>query len=96
MEAIETLTTIAHYDVESNSEHAHIDSPDQLQQMQWLDLSKGNGKFKKILTVILSYLKNFYKNEHSYLTDPQTLEGIKAIMVLVGDAAKNIDSTPLF
>ncbi len=94
MEAIETLSTIANYDVESNTEHSHIDSSDQLKQIQWLDLSKGNGKFKKILTVILSYLKKFYKNEYSYLTDPETLEGIKAIMVLVGEAAKNIDNHP--
>ena len=28
MEAIETLSTIANYDVETNTEHAHIDSPD--------------------------------------------------------------------
>ncbi|MBA3603886.1 MAG: hypothetical protein H0W50_09685, partial [Parachlamydiaceae bacterium] len=79
MEAIETLSTIANYDVErstehSQTEHSHVNPPDQQKQIQRLDLSKGNGKFKKILTVILSYLKNFYKNEYSYLTDPQTLE----------------------
>lgn len=92
MEAIETLSSIANFDIETVSEQTEIVVPEQKRRVKWLDTSHGNRHIKEIFGVILNYLKDFYKNEYSYLTAPQTLEGIKAIMVLVGDAAKKIDS----
>lgn len=98
MEAIETLTTIADLDFEGKNEMKVLDNepttvpPGLTKRVNWLEDSlKGNHRVREIFGVILNYLRNFYKNEHSYLTDPQTLEGIKGIMVLVGDAAKKID-----
>lgn len=52
---------------------------------------------REIFRVILHYLRQFYKKEYGYLTDQKTIEGIKTIMVLVGEAAKKLDKyTDLF
>ncbi len=91
VEAIETLSTIANFDIENHKDQHDAINSEQIKRSQFFDSSKGNGHIKELFSVILSYLKNFYKNEYSYLTDSQTLEGIKAIMALVGDAAKKID-----
>lgn len=40
---------------------------------------------------ILHYLRSFYKKEYDKITDPQALEEIKTIMVLVNEAGKKID-----
>ena len=46
---------------------------------------------RETFRVILHYLKQFYIKEYNHVTDPTTLEGIKTIMVLVGEAAKKLD-----
>lgn len=46
---------------------------------------------KGLFKVILNYLKNFYKKQYRYLPNRKDTEGVKAIMVLVGEAAKKID-----
>lgn len=52
---------------------------------------------KDVFKVVLNYLKHFYKYDYSLVTDSKTLDGIKTIMVLVGEAAKKIDKyTKLF
>lgn len=100
IEAIESLSAIADFGfeppVENPREEARKEASPimETRNIQWLRESKeGHAYIKKIFGTILAYLKNFYKTEHSYITDPQTLEGIKAIMTLVGDAAKKIDQT---
>lgn len=102
IEAIETLSAIADFGVEPTAENLQeaVREPSPIMEtrnIRWLrDSKEGNAYVKKIFGTILSYLKDFYKTEHSYITDPQTLEGIKAIMVLVGDAAKKIDQARAF
>ncbi|MGZ3634128.1 MAG: hypothetical protein ACXWM7_07715, partial [Parachlamydiaceae bacterium] len=98
MEAIATLSTIAHFDVETltedlqNEEIQLFTQSGAVRHFKWLNHSaKGKDRIREIFSVILDYLRQFYQSEHSYLTDPQTLEGIKNIMALVGDAAKKID-----
>ena len=52
---------------------------------------------KEIFRVILHYLKQFYKSDYGRVTDQKTLDEIKTIMVLVGEAAKKLDKyTELF
>lgn len=103
MDAIETLSTIADLDLEEFTEEMQSiqaeggeDSKQTAftKRVQWVQESlkgNGNGRIKEIYGVILNYLRNFYKKEHGYLTDPQALEGIKGIMVVVSDSAKKLD-----
>lgn len=99
MEAIETLSAIADFGAEPTAEIIQeavktAPQPKKERSIRWLqDPKESNIFIKKVFATILNYLKNFYQAEHSYITDPKTLEGIKAIMVLVGDAAKKIDQT---
>jgi len=52
---------------------------------------------KELFLVVLHYLKNFYRYEYQGGVDNHTVEGIKNIMVLVGEAAKKMDRyTALF
>jgi hypothetical protein len=52
---------------------------------------------KETFRVILNYLRQFYEKEYQQMNDPKTMEGIKTIMVLVGEAAKKLDKyTTLF
>lgn len=46
---------------------------------------------KSSFRVILKYLQKFYHKESGYLIDAHTVEGIKNIMRLVGEAAKKLD-----
>lgn len=46
---------------------------------------------KNSFRVILKYLQKFYHKESGYLIDQHTVEGIKNIMRLVGEAAKKLD-----
>jgi hypothetical protein len=98
IEAIATLSTIAHFDVGTTLEDLQVteDQKDSVNQKarhfkRLEGTPRGTGRIKEVFNVILNYLRKFYKDEHSYLTDPHTLEGIKNIMTLVGDAAKKID-----
>lgn len=98
-EAIEALERIAELPIDS-SHLTQAAAPEALDEqilakrIEWLN--GGNVKnthlsLKGILTVVLNYLKGFYKNEPSKTVDPHAIEGIKTIMVLVGEAAKKID-----
>lgn len=95
-EAIATLSSIAEFDFDGltnsiESEVEDLQDPSLIKRVKRLEDSIEYNRVKEIFSVILSYLKQFYKNERGYLTDPQTLEGIKRIMLLVSDAAKKID-----
>lgn len=99
MDAIETLSTIADLDLEGMAEELQAMEREgeanqgalakRVRRVQ--ESLKGNGRIREIFGVILNYLRNFYKNEQGYLTDPQALEGIKGIMVVVSDSAKKLD-----
>lgn len=100
VEAVETLSNIAdlQFDREVGiaQEHDLIldDKPVTYHTIHWLHEQGADITLdivKEIFRVVLNYLKNFYKNNYSYISDPKTLEGIKTIMVLVGEAAKKLD-----
>lgn len=46
---------------------------------------------KEIFRVILNYFRSFYRKKYTLISNPQTVEGIKDIMLLVGEAAKKLD-----
>lgn len=46
---------------------------------------------KDLFKVILRYMENYYTSGNTFVTGSKTLEGIKTIMVLVGEAAKKIE-----
>lgn len=99
MDAIETLSTIADLDLEGVTDEMQVMEEGDIsnqstlaKRVGWMQESlKGSNRLREIFAVILNYLRNFYKNEHGYLTDPQALEGIKGIMVVVSDSAKKLD-----
>lgn len=106
IEAVETLSSIADLELDAT---IGIAEPHELslahekvvyKTMHWLhkdDADETVSIVKETFRVILSYLKHFYRKEYGYVTDPKTIEGIKTIMVLVGEAAKKLDKyTELF
>lgn len=101
MEAVEALSAIAetHWEQEK-SEFAVEEEMINLKDPHWL-YSKDEGRsremVKELFKTVLNHLKQFYQSEYTLVTDSKTLEGIKTIMVLVGEAAKKIDHyTTLF
>lgn len=106
VEAVETLSSIADLDpdrdmaVSQRHELTVQGQPFTYRSVHWLQDSDADTTLnvvKETFKVVLRYLRSFYKEEHGYLTDVQTIEGIKTIMVLVGEAAKKLDRfTKLF
>jgi hypothetical protein len=106
IEAVETLSSIADMDFERDM--AVVEEQDLVIQekevsyrkVHWLaehDREETLGVVKETFVVVLNYLKNFYRDEYARVTDDDTIEGIKTIMVLVGEAAKKLDKfTTLF
>lgn len=68
--------------------------------IQWIheeDIETHLNYLKEIFKVVLSYIKHCYRKRHLRFDDQQNVEGIKNIMVLVGEAAKKLDRfTSLF
>lgn len=98
-EAVETLSNIASMDIESVAV-TDIDPLVEPQEnpayraVHWLRGQNTESTVKtvrEIFRVILNYLKNFYSRDYQTLSSSQTIEGIKDIMVLVGEAAKKLD-----
>lgn len=106
IDAVETLSNIAdlEYDKDVGVSQAHDlvvqNKKITYRTVHWLHQRGSDETFdivKNIFKVILNYLRNFYSEEYGYITNPQTIEGIKTIMVLVGEAAKKLDKyTSLF
>lgn len=106
IDAVETLSHIAdlEYDQEIGITEAHDlefgDETFTYRTVRWLHPQGAEltlSVVKDVFRTILNYLKNYYENDYSYVTNPQTIEGIKTIMVLVGEAGKKLDKyTHLF
>lgn len=106
VEAVETLSNIADIDWNRSmgiaQDHSLLISNElvEYRTVHWLHRRKSKESIsliKEIFRVVLNYLKHFYKSDYSHVTDKKTMEGIKTIMVLVGEAAKKIDKyTNLF
>ena len=62
--------------------------------VQWLhtdDIEVHLKNLRDIFKVILVYLRDFYKKKNAQIDSQHSIEGIKNIMVLVGEAAKKLD-----
>lgn len=100
VEAVETLSRIADMDLEHDvgfvkqPEKIPSTSPLIHRAIEWLpsgDVEASVKAVKETFRVILNYLHNFYEKEYHYISSPEITEGIKTIMVLVGEAAKKLD-----
>lgn len=100
IEAVETLSNIA--DLEFDKEIGIAESHEMMLQdekinyktVHWLhqqDATTTVQMVKETFRVVLHYLRQFYKREYGQLKDQKTIDGIKTIMVLVGEAAKKLD-----
>ncbi len=110
VDAVETLSSIADLpadfhedeDVEAEKEREiYIDGERIVyERFVWIqeeDREKAVKVIRESFRVILDYLKRVYKNRVLHAPHDQTVEGIKTIMVLVGEAAKKLDKyTDLF
>lgn len=96
LEAVETLSDIAEMEVDYN---LLMGLPSELIQavpknMEWLqdqDAESSVDHIKEIFAVILRYLRKFYTRSYRHMPNQSATEGIKAIMLLVGEAAKKLD-----
>lgn len=96
VEAVETLSRIADMDLdqEVNFKESESTSPLAPRAVEWLqsgDVESTVKTVRETFRVILNYLHNFYEREYRYVGSPELTEGIKAIMLLVGEAAKKLD-----
>lgn len=100
LEAIETLSSIADlefdHDVGIAQKHDLIvqDKPLIYHTVHWLHHQNAEvtiDMVKQTFKVVLNYLKHFYDKEYGTIKNEQAIEGIKTIMVLVGEAAKKLD-----
>lgn len=100
VDAIETLSSIAELGADKDvgiveeRELVMKDKKIPYRSVRWLHNNGGEATLaivKDIFRVILDYLKNFYEKSYAKVKDEQAAEGIRTIMVLVGEAAKNLD-----
>ncbi|MCB1112679.1 MAG: hypothetical protein H7A37_09160 [Chlamydiales bacterium] len=100
VDAVETLSSIADMDFDKEigvTQSHELDVQNKkvsYRTVHWLrdrDAKESLEVIKETFRVILNYLRNFYRDEYRSLKDMQTIEGVKTIMVLVGEAAKKLD-----
>lgn len=106
LDAVETLSLISDMDFEKEIGVAETHDLElqnkkiSYQTIHWLHRKDGEATIsivKDIFKVILHYLKDYYNQKLPPEKEEHTLEGIKNIMVLVGEAAKKLDKyTALF
>lgn len=100
-EAVERLSSIAEMDFDREISMATYENGVILQEespstssVSWIyeqDPVDRIEILKDLFHVILHYLRTFYKKEYRYMANQQATEGLKAIMVVVGEAAKKLD-----
>jgi hypothetical protein len=100
IDAVEALSSIADMELDRDigiaQRHDLIlqETPFTYRTVHWLHRQGADETVllvKDIFRVILNYLRQFYNKEYRAVTQPQAIEGIKTIMVLVGEAAKKLD-----
>lgn len=95
LEAIETLSTIVEFEDESGYIPEETNEMQGLQErIEWLvsgDPNTAMMKVKEIFHVIFNYLRVYYQKRITESADRKTIDGIKNIMLLVGEAAKKLD-----
>lgn len=100
-EAVERLSSISEMDFDkeismASNEHGVIlhEGSTSTSSMSWIYEQAPEDRIeilKDLFHVILHYLRSFYKKEYRYMANQQATEGLKAIMVVVGEAAKKLD-----
>lgn len=106
IDAVEALSSIADLELDRDvgiaQRHDLVvqDVPLTYRTVHWLHRQGSDETMqivRDIFRVILGYLREFYNKEYRSVTQPEKMEGIKTIMVLVGEAAKKLDKyTHLF
>ncbi|NGX42038.1 MAG: hypothetical protein K940chlam7_00314 [Chlamydiae bacterium] len=106
LDAVEALSNIADLDFErevdvaTEEEIAEQNHLVTARTVQWLEVEDPDSTItfiRETFHVVLDYLRDFYKHDYKYVSKPQAVEGVKTIMVLVGDAAQKLDKyTTLF
>jgi hypothetical protein len=100
VKAIETLTAIADLEVDSPIAVAEThqielqEIPVLYKTVHWLHQKNAErilDVVRDTYRVILSHIKRFYVGEYGKLIKHKSVEGIRTIMVLVGEAAKKVD-----
>lgn len=101
VDAIETLSNIAdlQFDREIGLAQLHDlvlnDKELSYRTVHWVR-EEGADETLKIVKdtfrVILSYLKEFYKRKYAQVSYSKSVEGVKTIMILVGEAARKLDN----
>lgn len=98
--AVETLSNIAELEIDhpigisEKQELVIQDTPLSIHTVHWFhrgDADDTINLVKETFKTILKYLQNFYEKDYPKVIDPEMIEGIKTIMVLVGEAAKKLD-----
>lgn len=88
IEAVETLSHFAELEVKAGKksalENAFFEEKNG-------ERDKAVETVKGIYKILLRYLRHHYHQEHGVIMDPKAVEGIKNIMVLVGESAKKLD-----
>ncbi len=106
LDAVEALTEIADLEFEKEVDQAskkEVDKQNHLVNMRitkWIEIENPDETIKLVKNtfhVILDYLKIFYTRDLRYRKNKRAVEGVKNIMVLVGETAKKLDKyTTLF
>lgn len=89
-EAVEKLTVLADLDTEAEARE-YTAAPVLAKQPEIKEIPSNESQIREIFQVILHHFKEICKKEQGYLRDPHSLEGIKSIMLLVGEAAQKFD-----
>ncbi len=100
IDAVETLSDIADLEIlpevgVTEKHNLNLGADNIIyRSVQWVhedDIEIRLKHLKEIFKVLLTYLRDFYKKHHIQIDTEQNIEGIKNIMVLVGEAAKKLD-----
>jgi len=100
VDAVETLSNIADLEVDDainivQSHHIAINDEiftyNTVHRLQEKNLSATIGIVKETFRVVLDYLKHFYGKKCTNINNTRDNDGIKNIMVLVGEATKKLD-----
>lgn len=88
LDAVETLNKIVEIDVNTPQMKGVLPQNDLLDTTHAEEILK---KIRKSFRVILNYIRDCYEEHPGKEPNPQKLEAIKDMMVLVGEAAKKVD-----
>jgi len=103
LDAVEALTSIAEMEITRNAIRLpNVDAAIKnglvpYKATYWIKEGQFNlDAVKHVFKMILHHLKTFYRDEYTFVSDVKSVESIKTIMVLVGEAAKKMDKLTTF